>query len=345
MNIRYFLFILGFLCDLGIQADTIKISNLVDPVSGKKVIIIYDLHLEQVADAERINISQMVIDKATQKSQEQDLEKLADLLANHKEKVLFVSECTELRMGEISLGLTDDCKDTLLIIPRILIKKATNPLGNLHVLFADPRSHIDIYAATNFVTQHMQLKKALDEGKLPSSLKTITVGSYMSHIEDVKNQILYLVDQEETFDNTIKTKIKTHLNNLYNAIYTHITMALETYSLKDTNHLLDLYAKELAKNDYSLINNIVDFGNVNFDSALLFHLNTTEHKTIVVQAGGLHATLLENRLIRNKFELRHTKGMMIPHSIDNNDYVHTQKVTKYPRALEHVDEEIKEYLG
>ena len=324
MNIRVLSIIsLLLFWNLATLPVTTRLSCLENTSSGKKIVILYDNHFAQIARSQFSIAPDMATLEPILLSQQQELHQLINALSNGNEETLFLSECTSLRLGEISLGYTNNLLDTLLVVPKFFVKEKTNKIGTLQFDPGDPRDYIDIFAATNFVLDHEEWKKKLDNKTLDQNFSQITIGFYLNHITNIKNQLLENIADISFFDTNAQTIIKSNIDQTYDKLATFIQEAIKEHSLTETDHLLDLYAAELKNDNYYLMNRIVDFGSIYFDITLFDKIEASSHKKNVVQVGSLHAKLLEHRLIKQGYILAETYGDTSKYVVDENDYVST----------------------
>jgi hypothetical protein len=322
-------------------ALTTGISCLRHSITGLKVIILYDIHIESIINP----AGQPSIEKVL-RTQKEELEHLVDITANNENEVVqFFVECHQLRLGEISLGYYDQTLHTLDSIPKVFVKANTGKIGNAKINCADPRSYIDIFAACNFVSEFDQFKKQVEEDTLEPILTDITIGFYRKHIQKIyeevmveANSLLFLTPKSK--DTVIKSVEQT-----YNKILDYINSAMKEHQLDETNHLLDLYEPYIKQNNYHNFINIVDWGSVVFDVRLLhiidyYILHTArDSNKLVVQTGSLHSKLLEHRLSQNGFEVIGTHGAIDQFTVNENDYVEQVYPTEnlYPTLEDYVE--------
>lgn len=300
----FFITLIGLfacLCSQRIFPLTTGLSCLYDPQTGKKVAILYDIHLVQL-----IYMSDLPEDATKEssnllKQQKNDLKNLVASLEKKDQESLFLGECPSFILKDPSVA-GEIRKGTLMVVPELFIETGSDKIGNLTFTAADPREEIT-FAAAELICRVTEFKKYLEEEvSLIEIYAKMTIDFYIDYLKGVIHNLLQKLDSISLDSFTVNI-LKERLNSLSKKIDLYVEFALKEYNLKKSDHLTYLYEKELQLNKAWLINNAEKVEFLRFDIEFLSLVKNTSVKNIIIQAGGLHSKFITHFLQKKGYNL------------------------------------------
>ena len=286
---------------------TTGLSCLYDPQTGKKVAILYDMHLwdlicrsDLTEDERKESCSNLF------KQQENNLKNLVTSLEKEDQESLFLGECPSFFLKDPSI-VGEVRKGTLMVVPETFIESGSDKIGNLTFTAADPREKID-FAALELRFRVAEFKEYLEKKIDLEMYAKITIDFYIGHFKGVVHNLLQELDNI-SLDSFIANTLKEKLNILSQEIDLYIEFALKEYNLKKTDHLTYLYEKELQFNNKAwLINRSLEVGILRFDIELLSLVKDTSVKNVIIQTGASHSKFITHLLQKKGYKLINEYG-------------------------------------
>lgn len=342
MKIRLlFCSILIFLSS-SLSGVTTGLSCLRHPETGKKIVLLFDYHLFQAALRKLSGFPSLEQLMPILTPHNQEHENLIEELSSKNENTAWLSECEGQLQYHIKNG---DCKDdlsTMILTPKAAYAhgKTYNEriyfMNNLALMPYDPRHPYDTWTTLSFVLEFKLYYEVYKKGTIPE-LNAMTINVYREHIQKRTDQCCGFIEQLTTYNEAYKNLLKENFKELSKKYLNLISEACSKYSLTPSDHVLEIYKKEFeAMNipdyDCTKISNDTkipyiftyarEFGVAIFDIGCLYEVTNIPLQHSIIQTGGLHAKLLEHRLIKLGYILEQTYGNAPQYSVnEKTEYV------------------------